>query len=149
MDQNDILLGPHHLGVPSGASKTISEPLVRLVQTVHLSRNDTNTVSKWTKTRFHLTHASLEFHQVNPKWFSSLSYIRRQPHLSCVKSNTISIWTKTTFHITTSPSICIMCVQDDFFEPVVRLKQTVHLSCIDTNTVSTWTKTRFHMNQVT
>jgi hypothetical protein len=34
-----------------GVSKTIFEPLVCLVQTMHLSFNDTNTFTKWTKTR--------------------------------------------------------------------------------------------------
>jgi hypothetical protein len=55
-DRNEHPLGPRHLGVPSGASKTISKPIVRLVQTVYLSCTDTNTVSKWTETRFHMTH---------------------------------------------------------------------------------------------
>jgi predicted Zn-ribbon and HTH transcriptional regulator len=37
MDQNGIPHEPRHLGVPSGASKMISKPMVRLAQTVHLS----------------------------------------------------------------------------------------------------------------
>ena len=36
-DRNELPLEPRQLGVPSGASKMISEPKVRLVQTVHLS----------------------------------------------------------------------------------------------------------------
>ena len=32
---NEIPHDPRHLGVPSGASKTISEPMVRSAQTVH------------------------------------------------------------------------------------------------------------------
>jgi hypothetical protein len=45
---NRILLPiePPHVGVPSGAFKMISEPMVHLVQTVHLSCTDTNTVMK-------------------------------------------------------------------------------------------------------
>ena len=35
-----------HLGVPSGASKTISEPLVRSTKTVLLSRINISTISK-------------------------------------------------------------------------------------------------------
>jgi hypothetical protein len=38
--------------VPSGASKMNSQPMVCLVQTVHLSCTDTNTISKQTETRF-------------------------------------------------------------------------------------------------
>jgi hypothetical protein len=40
MDQNEIPLEPHHLGVPLGASKMISEPMVRLAQTVYLKRTE-------------------------------------------------------------------------------------------------------------
>jgi hypothetical protein len=68
-------LEPRHLGVPSGASKMISESMVCLAQTMHASCTDTNTVSKWTKTRFHMTHVTLEFHQVCPKQFLRLSYV--------------------------------------------------------------------------
>jgi hypothetical protein len=67
---------PHHLGVPSGVSKTISEPVVHLAQTVHKSCTKTNTVSKWTKTRFHMTHVTLEFYRVRPKRFMSLWYVQ-------------------------------------------------------------------------
>jgi hypothetical protein len=37
---------PRHLVLPSGASKTIYDPMVRLMQTEHLSYTDANTVSK-------------------------------------------------------------------------------------------------------
>ena len=46
---NDIPPDPRHLGVPSGASKTISEPMEHLAQTVHLSYINTNTISKRTE----------------------------------------------------------------------------------------------------
>ena len=55
MDQNELPHEPRHLGVPSGVSKTISEPMVRLAQTMHLSCTDPNTVSKRTEMRFHMT----------------------------------------------------------------------------------------------
>jgi hypothetical protein len=35
--------------------KTIFESVVRLAQTIHLSCMDTNTIFKWTETRFHVT----------------------------------------------------------------------------------------------
>jgi hypothetical protein len=56
-DQNEFPPEPCHLVVPTGASNTISEPMVRSVQTMHLFCIDTNNVSKWTKTRFHMTHS--------------------------------------------------------------------------------------------
>jgi hypothetical protein len=67
MDRNELPLEHRHLGVPSSASKMISEPVVCLVQTVHLSCTDIDTVSKWTETRFQMTHVTQEFHQVRPK----------------------------------------------------------------------------------
>jgi hypothetical protein len=61
-DRTKLALEPRHLGVPSSASKMISMPMVCLVQTVHLSCIDNNTVSEWTKIRFHTTHVTYEFH---------------------------------------------------------------------------------------
>jgi hypothetical protein len=58
MDQNELPLEPRHLGVSLGASKTISEPMVCLVQTVHLSCSNTNTVSERTETRWLMSHVT-------------------------------------------------------------------------------------------
>jgi hypothetical protein len=63
----ELSLEVHHLGVPLGASKMISEPMVRLAQTMHLYCIDTNIVSKRKEVRFHMTHVTLEFHQVHQK----------------------------------------------------------------------------------
>jgi hypothetical protein len=57
----------------------ISEPMVRLAQTVHLFWTDTNTVSKWTEMRFQMAHATYEFYLECPKWFLSLRYVRHKP----------------------------------------------------------------------
>jgi hypothetical protein len=56
--QTELSLEPHHLEVPSFASKMIPEPMVRLAQTVHLSCTDTNTESKQKEVRFHMTHVT-------------------------------------------------------------------------------------------
>jgi hypothetical protein len=69
----------HYLGVLSGESKTISEPTVCLAKTVHISCTDPNTISKWTKTRFDITHITLEFHRVHSKQFLMLWYVRHKP----------------------------------------------------------------------
>jgi hypothetical protein len=45
-DQNEITHDPRHLAVSSCASKMISQPVVHSAQTMHLSCNDTNNVSK-------------------------------------------------------------------------------------------------------
>ena len=50
-DKNKTPHDPRHLGVPSGASKSISKPMVCSAPTVHLSC--TNTGSQQTETRFH------------------------------------------------------------------------------------------------
>jgi hypothetical protein len=55
MDRNEILHDPHHLGVPSGASKIISKLTVRSAQTVQLSWLKISTISKRTETSFHLS----------------------------------------------------------------------------------------------
>ena len=51
-DRNEHPLVPRHLGVASGASKMISEPMVRLAQTVHLSCVKFSTFSKQTESIF-------------------------------------------------------------------------------------------------
>ena len=58
MGQNELSYDPRHLGVQSGASKMFSEPMVRLAQTMHLPCADSNTVSKQTEIRFHMTHVT-------------------------------------------------------------------------------------------
>jgi hypothetical protein len=45
-DWNELPIEPCHLGVPSGVSKAISEPMVYLAQSMPLSCTDTNTISK-------------------------------------------------------------------------------------------------------
>ena len=45
----------------------ISEPMVRLGQTMHLFCTDTNNVSKEKEVRSNMTHVTYEFHQVRPK----------------------------------------------------------------------------------
>ena len=65
--ENERPLERRHLGVPSSVSKTISEPMVHSAQTVHLSCVNICTISKWTKTSFHFSLITYEFHRVRPK----------------------------------------------------------------------------------
>jgi hypothetical protein len=93
-----------------GCVKTISKPTVCLVQTVHLSCKDTNTISKRNKTRFHMTQVTFWYHRVRPKWFLRISELPLEPYylgVQPVASITIS-------------------------EPMINLRKTVHLSCTDT-----------------
>jgi hypothetical protein len=54
-NRNELPFGLHHQGVSSSVSKMISEPMVRLVQTVHLSCTETNTIFKRIEMSFHLS----------------------------------------------------------------------------------------------
>jgi hypothetical protein len=78
MDRNELPLEPHHLGVPSGLPKMITESMVFLTKIVHLSCTDTKTVSKWTETRFDMTHVTQGFLRVRPKPFLSLWYVQHK-----------------------------------------------------------------------
>ena len=126
-DQNEIPLDPRHLGVPSGASQMISETMVCLAQTVHLSWTDTG--SQQTKTRFHMTHVTKEYHRVHPKRFLILWNVWRKP---C-----------TYLASRLAPS----GASNRISKPMIQLAPTVHLSCTDTG--SQQTETRFHMTHVT
>jgi hypothetical protein len=57
-ERSEIPHDPHHLGVPLGVPKTMSEPMVRSTQTVHLSCTDTNTISKRKEVRFLMTRVT-------------------------------------------------------------------------------------------
>jgi hypothetical protein len=148
MDQNELPLEPRHLGVPSGVSKMISNPMVRSVQTctyiaptLTLSPNGPKRDSKWP------THQ--EFHWVRPRWLSSLwNFRHKTTHLSCVKVSTIQTDSSKLplepRHLGLSSGASKM-----ISEPMVHSAQTVHLYCTDTNFVSKRTKTRFHMTHIT
>jgi hypothetical protein len=62
MDRNKLPFEPRHQGVPSGATQMISEPVVCLVEIVHLSCTETNTVSKRTEMRFYMAHVTKQYH---------------------------------------------------------------------------------------
>jgi hypothetical protein len=115
MYQNKIPHDPHHLGVPSGASKTFSKPMVRSAQTVHLSCVKISTISKQIEMSFHLNLVSKEYHQVCSKWFLSVW------HVSCKlctyfasRLAVISNGPKWASTWASSPRSTIWCVQSDF-----------------------------------
>jgi hypothetical protein len=56
--QTELSLEARHLVVPSGTSKMISKPMIRLAQTWHLYCTDTKTVSKQKEVRFDMTHVT-------------------------------------------------------------------------------------------
>jgi hypothetical protein len=120
--------------------------MVCSVQTGLEPCTDTNTISKWTKTRFHTTHVTYEFHRVRPKLFMTNGAFNanRAP----IFYSTISKGTK---EISTRPSSTRSTAgaSKTVYEPMVRLTQIEHISCTDANTVSKQIETRFHMTHVT
>jgi hypothetical protein len=111
MDRNELPPDPRHLGVPLGVHKMISMPVVHSAQIVHLSCVEINTISKQTKTSFHLTHVTSEYHRMRPKWFLILWYVWAQTVLlSCVEINTISRQSEIIFH----KIYAIWCAQKRF-----------------------------------
>jgi hypothetical protein len=114
MDWNMIPHDQCHLGDPSGASKMIFEPIVRLAQTVHLSCLKVSTISKQTKTSIHLGLVTLEYHRVRPKrflsvdWWKSCTYVALTLTLSPNGLKRDSKWPM-------SPRRSIGCVQNDFW----------------------------------
>jgi hypothetical protein len=136
MDRNELPLEPRHLVVPSGVSKPISKPTVHLAQTMHRSCTDTNAVSKRKEVRLHMTHITKEFHQVCPKRYPSLWYVR---HKSCTyleprlaQSPNGPKWA---FIWTSSPRGTIGYIQNDFLsrwyiwsKPYTNLAPTLILS---------------------
>jgi hypothetical protein len=79
-------LEPHHLVAPSSASKMISEPMVCLMQTVHLSCTNTSTISK--RKRSEIPHDPR--HLGVPLRESKMIFVpvvcsTQSVHLSCIK----------------------------------------------------------------
>ena len=140
---SDIPNDPHHLGVPSGASKTISEPMVRRAQTVHRSCFKIRTISKRNETSFHLSFVTTEYHRVRSKRYLSLWYIWRKP--CTYVALTLTPYPNGPNEVPHDP--CHLGVPSDaskmIFEPMLRSAQTMHLSCTNTNTISKWTERDF------
>jgi hypothetical protein len=143
MGRREIPHDPRHLGVPSVASKMISEPMVRSTWTVHLSCIKNSTTLKLTELSHEPYH--LGVHQVWRKWFLSQWYVGRKLCTDVAPTLTLSPngknWDSTR---PTSPRSSIRCVQT-IPEPMVRSTQTVHLSCVKISTspkgpirASTW-----------
>jgi hypothetical protein len=117
-------------------SETISMPLVCSVQTVHLSCTDTNTISKWSKTRFHMAHVTYEYHRVLLKLFMSLWYVQCKP--CTYLASMLALFPNgpnrapPDHHHLGVPS----GVSKTIYEPMLRSVPTVHLSCIKMSIVS-------------
>jgi hypothetical protein len=101
------------------------------------------------KTRFHMTHVTYELHQVCPKLFMSLWYIKCKPCTYLVSKLTLSPNGPNRAPPDPRHLGLPSRVSKLIYEPMVRLTQTEHLSCTDTNTISKQIQTRFHMTHLT
>jgi hypothetical protein len=96
---NKVPPDPRHLEVPSDASKTIYESMVRLTQTEHLSYIDANTVSNRSKRVPH-DPRQLGIPSGATNTISEPTGLLTQTrHQCCIKSSTISNWIKPSFHL--------------------------------------------------
>jgi hypothetical protein len=90
--------------------------MVHLAQTVHLSCTNTNNISKQTKTRFHKTHVTEQFHRVRPKQFLSIWYFRHKLCTNLVSRLALSSnRMKRSFSRASSPRSTFGCVQNNFW----------------------------------
>jgi hypothetical protein len=131
---NRAPLDSRHLGVPSGAFKTIYEPMVCLMQTEHLSSTDANTFSKQIETRFQKTNITEEFHRVPPILFLSFMICSMQTCTNlasrvALSPNRLNELPLEPHHrgvpSSASKTISMVCSV-----------QTMHLSCIKISTIS-------------
>jgi hypothetical protein len=108
-----LSLEPHHLGVPSGASKTISMPMVRSTQTcTYLASRFALSLKGWS---FDLSHVTNEYHRVPPKWFLSRWYNWRKLCTYVALTLILSLnGHRRDFTWPTLPRGSIRCVQNDF-----------------------------------
>jgi hypothetical protein len=119
------------------------------MHTMHLSYTDTNIISKQTKTRFHTTHVTCEFHRVRPKLFMSLWYVQWKP--CTYLPSWVALSSNGPNRAPPDPRQMGVpsSVSKTIDEPMVCLTQTENLSCTDANTISKQIETRFHMTHNT
>ena len=89
MERGEIPHDPRHLGVPSGASKTIFEPMLRLTQTVHLSYIKISTIPKQAELSLETRHLGLPS-GASKTISKPMACLAQTVHLSCADTNTVS-----------------------------------------------------------
>ena len=149
MDQNKLPLEPHHLGVPSGAFKTISEPMyvwrkpcTYLLLTLTPSTNGAKEIPHDPR---HLGVPSGASKTISEPMVHSAQTV----HRSYVKISTISKRIEMSFHFSLVTKEYHQVCPKRFLSLCYVLAQTMHLSCIDTNTVSKRTERSFHFSLAT
>jgi hypothetical protein len=147
MDRIKHPVEPPHHGVPSGASKMISEPMVCLVQTVHLSYIDLQCLQiEQNEIPHDPRHLGVPS-GASKMIFLSLWYVWPKLCTYLVLILALSpngLYPRDPRHLGIASSS-----SKKIFELLVRLAQSIHLSCTNTNTISKQTESRFHMTLIT
>jgi deoxyinosine 3'endonuclease (endonuclease V) len=100
MDRNEIPFEPRHLGLPSGASKMISEPVVSLAKTVHLSCTKTNSLQTDQNKILHdASHLGVPL-GASKAISKAMVHLAQTMDLSCTNTNTTSKQTEMRFYMT-------------------------------------------------
>jgi hypothetical protein len=116
MNQNELSLERRHLGVPSGASKMITEPMVHSTQTMHQSCIDTNIVSKRPKLDLTWPTSSRGSNGCVHNDFPSLWYVQHKPCTYLVSRLALfPNGPKQAFTWASWPRRIIGCVQNYFY----------------------------------
>jgi hypothetical protein len=142
-------LEPCHLGVPSGASKMIFEPMVCSMQTMHLSCIKISTISTELKQIF--IWASSPRSTIgcvqNDFWVYGM-FSTNRAHILCRQQHYLQMVQNKISH-----DPCHLRVPSGasktISEVVVRSAQTVHISCVKISTIFEWSKSSFHLSLVT
>ena len=111
-----------------------------LAQTMHLTCTDTNNVSKWTETRFHMTHVTKEFHCVRPKRYSILWNVRCKPCNYLASRLQYLQMDQNELPLDPRHLEVPLGSSKPIFVPMVCLVQTLHLSCVKITLSSNWLK---------
>ena len=140
-DQTELSVEPLHLEVPLAAQTMVSDPMVHQLQTVHLSCNETHTVSIQTKARFHMTIGSP---------YETHTSFRRS--IGCFQ---IDFRAYGTFHANHAPTLHqdqhylqTECPLEPLYLRVPSRASKIYLSCTKTNTISKEIEVRFYMIHV-
>jgi hypothetical protein len=100
MDQNELPFEPRHIGLPYGASKMISGPVVRLVKTVHLSCTETNSLQIDRNEILHdPSHLGVPL-GASKMISKAMVRLAQTVDLSCTNTNTTSKRTEMRFYMT-------------------------------------------------
>jgi hypothetical protein len=149
MNWIELPIEPRHLGVPSGASKMISEPVVSSAQTVQICCIKFSSISNelnQASTRASSSRSSIGCVQ-NDFWADGMfstnhaRILHRHQHYLQMDQNEIS---HDPCHLGVPSGVFKI-----IFEVVVRSAQTVHLSCVKITTIFKRTESSFHLSLVT